>query len=288
LIVQSDLIVCFGASFSKWTSREGKLIGKNTSLVQIDIDPRRLGISCLINMGVHADAKLTAAALLTTLQSRGHRKRTGWRSDAVRQKIKAGDYLNERYADQSTDRTIDPRTLSKAIDRILPYDRTLAADAGHFMGWVPRYFRVPEARASCMSFSFQSVGLGIGSAIGLALSQPDRLNVLGVGDGGFYMSLADLETAVRLRLRMCVVVYNDSAYGSEVHQFRPLGFDVDIARFPETDIAQVAQGLGAQAIVVRRIKDLAPLEDWVREGATGVFVVDAKIPADFEADWLRA
>jgi len=83
--------------------------------------------------------------------------------------------------------------LSKAVDAILPADRVVASDSGHFCGWVPRYLRVPNARASCLSHSFQSVGLGLPSVIGLAIANPGKLAVLGTGDGGFLMSMADLE-----------------------------------------------------------------------------------------------
>ena len=121
----------------------------------------------------------------------------------------SGDNHNAPYQDTSSSRFIDPRTLSKAVDTILPRDRVVASDSGHFCGWVPRFLRVPKRKASCLSHSFQSVGLGLGSAIGLAIANPGSLAVLGAGDGGFLMSLADLETAVRLKLRMCILVYND-------------------------------------------------------------------------------
>ena len=83
-------------------------------------------------------------------------------------------------------RYIDPRTLSKAVDDILPKDRVVASDSGHFCGWVPRYLRVPNPKASCLSHSFQSVGLGLASAIGLAIANPGKLAVLGAGDGGLH------------------------------------------------------------------------------------------------------
>ena len=77
-----------------------------------------------------------------------------------------------RIRRKSNEDFIDPRTLSKAVDAILPMDRVVASDSGHFCGWVPRYLRVPNARASCLSHSFQSVGLGLASAIGLAIANP--------------------------------------------------------------------------------------------------------------------
>jgi thiamine pyrophosphate-dependent acetolactate synthase large subunit-like protein len=175
--------------------------------------------------------------------------------------------------------------LSKAVDALLPQMRVVASDSGHFCGWVPRYLRVPNARSSCLSHSFQSVGLGLASAIGLGIANPHALIVLGAGDGGFLMSIADLETAVRLGLRMCILIYNDASYAAEVHLFRRRGYDVDIVQFPDTDFAAIARGHGARAATVRRVEDLAPVRQWVEEGAPGVFVIDGKINPDLEADW---
>ena len=143
----------------------------------------------------------------------------------------------------------------------------MASDSGHFCGWVPRYLRVPSARASCLSHSFQSVGLGLASAIGLAIANPGALAVLGTGDGGFLMSMADLETAVRLKLRLCILVYNDSSYAAEVHLYRRRGYSIDIVQFPDTDFAAIARGHGARAATVRTLDDLEPVRAWVEEGA---------------------
>jgi thiamine pyrophosphate-dependent acetolactate synthase large subunit-like protein len=203
----------------------------------------------------------------------------------VRDRIRAGDNHHSPQTDESNARFIDPRTLSKAVDAILPADRVVASDSGHFCGWVPRYLRVPNARASCLSHSFQSVGLGLASAIGLAVANPGKLAVLGTGDGGFLMSISDLETVIRLGLRMCILVYNDASYAAEVHYFGRQGYPIDIVQFPDTDFAAITRGYGAQGVTVRTPADLAPLRAWVDAGAPGVFVVDGKINPDFEADW---
>ncbi len=209
----------------------------------------------------------------------------GRRSDIVRNRIRSGDNHHSPHRDESTARFIDPRTLSKAVDAILPMDRVVASDSGHFCGWVPRYLRVPSARASCLSHSFQSVGLGLASAIGLAVANPGKLAVLGAGDGGFMMSISDLETALRLKLRLCILVYNDGSYAAEVHYFRRHGYSIDIVQFPDTDFAAIARGYGARAATVRTLADLDPVKAWVDEGAPGVFVIDGKINPDLEADW---
>lgn len=286
LISESDLILGFGVSFTQWTTKKGKLIGPDTIVAQIDIDAAKLGYQMPVQFALLGDAKETAEALLEELGRHAESKAiSGRRNDATCKRIRSGDNHHSPYPDESNARTIDPRTLSKAVDELLPRDRVVASDSGHFCGWVPRYLRVPNAKASCLSHSFQSVGLGLASAIGLAIANPGRLAVLGAGDGGFMMSIADLETAIRLGLRMCILVYNDSSYAAEVHFFRRQGYSIDIVQFPETDFAAIARGYGARAATVRTVADLDAVRTWVSEGAPGVFLIDAKINPDLEADW---
>ena len=286
LIGDSDMIAGFGASLTDWTTKRGKLIGPDAVVAQVDVETAKLGLHAPVRHAVHGDAKATAEALLAELDRLGiAAPRKGRRTEKMRQRIQAGDNHHHAYRDTSNKRFIDPRTLSKAVDAILPAERAVASDSGHFCGWVPRYFRVPDARASCLSHSFQSVGLGLASAIGLGLANPGRLVVLGTGDGGMLMSLADLETAIRLGLRLCILVYNDASYAAEVHLFRRYGYSVDIVQFPDTDFAAIARGHGARAATVRTLDDLAPVKAWVAEGAPGVFVIDGKINPDLEADW---
>jgi thiamine pyrophosphate-dependent acetolactate synthase large subunit-like protein len=281
LIRESDLIVAFGASLTDWTTKRGKLIAPGAAVAQVDIDATRLGYHRRVQHAVHADARVTAQALLAEV-GQGERS---WRSEPVARRMREGSNHNAPYEDVSTSEFIDPRTLSKAVDAILPMERVVASDSGHFCGWVPRYLRVPGARASCLSHSFQSVGLGLASAIGLAVANTGALAVLGTGDGGLLMSMADLETAIRLKLRLCILVYNDSSYAAEVHLYRRRGLTIDIVQFPDTDFAAIARGFGARAATVRTLDDLEPLRAWVREGAPGIFLIDGKINPDLEADW---
>jgi thiamine pyrophosphate-dependent acetolactate synthase large subunit-like protein len=285
LIAESDFILAFGASLTQWTTKKGKLIAPGAVVAQVDIEGPKLGYQMPVQLAVQGDAKATAEAVLEELGRRGANLKAHRRSNAMRERIRAGDNHHFPHPDESSAKFIDPRTLSKAVDAILPADRVVASDSGHFCGWVPRYLRVPNPRASCLSHSFQSVGLGLPSAIGLAIASPEQLAVLGVGDGGLLMSMADMETAVRLGLRMCILVYNDASYAAEVHYFGRQGFSTDIVKFPDTDFAAIARGYGARAATVRTLADLDPVKTWVAEGAPGVFVIDGKINPNLEADW---
>ncbi len=289
LISQSDLILVFGASLNMWTTKKGKLVSDHARVVQIDIDKDRLGLLRPVDLMIEGDVAVVAGALLRALDLADGTVsgRPAWRSSDVAAVIEAKSNHRLPYQDTGSGEFLDPRTLTKAMDELLPKDRVVVSDGGHFAGWAIRYLSVPDQRGWCIPIAFQSIGLGLAAAIGAAVTQPQRLVVLAAGDGGFLMSLAELETAVRLKISICIVIYNDSAYGAEVHHFAPQGFSPAMARFPTTNFAEIARGFGANGAVVRSLSDLDGVKQWVADGAPGVFVVDARINPDLEADWFR-
>jgi thiamine pyrophosphate-dependent acetolactate synthase large subunit-like protein len=155
------------------------------------------------------------------------------------------------------------------------------------MGYPSMFLSVPDEQGFCFTQAFQSIGLGLATAIGAALAQPDRLPVAALGDGGCLMSAAELDTVVRLGLPMVVVVYNDDAYGAEVHHFGPDGYDLDTVRFPSTDIAAIARGHGFTALTVREEQDLAPAAEWLAGERSTPLLIDAKVTRDEPSWWLE-
>ncbi|HKK08997.1 MAG TPA: thiamine pyrophosphate-binding protein [Gemmatimonadota bacterium] len=285
LLADADLVLAFGASLNMWTTRHGTLIGPETRLVQVDIDPAAIGRQRPVDLGVVADASLAAGALEAELERRGYRSR-GYRTPDLARRIAGGRWRDEPFEDASTDRTIDPRTLTLSLDDLLPDERTVAVDSGHFMGWPAMYLSVPDPAGFIFNQSYQSIGLGLGAAIGAAVARPDRLTVAALGDGGAFMALGELETAARLGLRMLILIYDDAAYGAEVHHFGPRGDPLDIVRFPDTDFAALGRAAGAGGVTVRTLTDLSAVEDWL-EAPDGPLVVDAKVNPTVVAEWLE-
>jgi thiamine pyrophosphate-dependent acetolactate synthase large subunit-like protein len=280
----ADLVLAMGAALNMWTTRHGRLIDDAATVIQVDIDVEAIGAHQSVELGVVGDVGETARALAEELQRRGHVPHG--RGEEVARRIAEGAWSRQDHDDAGGAGTIDPRVLSRSLDQMLPDERTVAVDSGHFLGWPSRYLRVPDESAFVFSQAFQSVGLGLASAIGAAVARPGRLTVAALGDGGALMGLSELETVARLGLDMVIVVYNDQAYGAEAHHFGPEGKPVGLVSFPDTDFAALARAVGLDAVTVRRPDDLSALGRWLDAGGRGGYLVDAKITGTVVANWL--
>lgn len=281
LIGSADLVVAWGSTLNMWTTRHGRLIPPDAVVAQVDLVPEIPGAA----VRVPGDVQQVASAVLDALAGWSQ---TGWRSEDVRTRIAlAGRWRDVPFEPAGSDGAVDPRAVTIALDDLLPADRTVAVDSGNFMGYPSMFLSVPDAAGFCFTQAFQSVGLGLASAIGAAVARPDRLTVAALGDGGFLMSVAELSTAVRLGLPMVVLVYNDAAYGAEVHHFGPDGHPLDTVLFPDTDLAAIGRGFGCTALTVRSVADLAPVRDWLRGSPDAPLLIDAKVRTAHGSWWLE-
>jgi thiamine pyrophosphate-dependent acetolactate synthase large subunit-like protein len=286
LIAGADLLLSFGATLNMWSTRHGRLVGAGAKVVQVDVDADAIGGHLHADAGIVGDTTAAARALTAELKRRGSHK-PGQRSPELAERIERGAWVQQPYEEVKAPDRIDPRSLSIALERVLPAKRTLVVDSGHFMGWAPMYLSISPDRGFIFTQAFQSIGLGLATAIGATVARPRRLTVAALGDGGLLMSLSELETVARLGLRILIVVYNDAAYGAEVHHFASIGKPVDIVRFPDTDFAAIARACGLEGVTVRRAADLAPVSEWLASNRTSSLLVDAKVIPGVVADWLE-
>ncbi len=285
LIRGADLIVGWGSSLNMWTTRHGALVSPGTVVAQVDDEPDGIGGHRPVSLAVLGDV---AAVARDVADAWGDEVVAGYRSDELRRRIEEeGRWRDVPFADESDGRRIDPRTLTIALDDMLPADRLVAVDSGNFMGYPSMYLSVPDADGFCFTQAYQSIGLGLASAIGSAIARPDRLVVAALGDGGALMGVSELETVVRLGLAMVVVVYDDEAYGAEVHHFGPDGYPLDTVRFPPVNIAKIARGFGFAAARVRQLPDLSNVREWLDGPRDQPLLIDAKVTSDHGSWWLE-
>jgi thiamine pyrophosphate-dependent acetolactate synthase large subunit-like protein len=288
LIRAADLVVGWGCALNMWTLRHGQLIGPGATVIQVDHELPALGAHRTVDLGILGDAAATARAATEVLAGLPGAGRPGYRSPELAARIaREVRWRDVPYTDDSDRDHIDPRTLSIALDDLLPPDRVVAVDSGNFMGYPSMYLAVPDADGFCFTQAYQSVGLGLASAIGSAIARPDRLTVAALGDGGALMGISELETAVRLALPMVIVIYDDEAYGAEVHHFSPGGHPLDLVRFPPADIAAIGRGFGCDALTVRCPADLSPVREWLSGPRATPLVIDAKVTSGRGSWWLE-
>ncbi|MFN8202416.1 MAG: thiamine pyrophosphate-binding protein [Solirubrobacteraceae bacterium] len=286
LLPEADVVLAVGAGLNHWTTRHGALIGPGARLIGVDIEARALGAHQPVDLAICADAAAVAQALDAELARRGVTAK-GFRGAGLRERIAARRWRDEPYEPSGAEGVLDPRALSIALADLLPADKAVVIDSGHFTGWPAMFLDVEDPRAWLFVNGFQCVGLGLGCAIGAALARPERPTVLAVGDGGLFLSLAELDTAARAGARLLAVVYDDAAYGAEVHHFGPMGHDTETVRFPDADLAAIARAAGVPAVTARRVADLAPVAGWARDPDAGPLLVDAKVDPSVVAGWLE-
>ncbi|GAB3600400.1 thiamine pyrophosphate-binding protein [Microbacterium tumbae] len=328
LVREADVAVVFGASLNPFTMRFGALFAPGTRVYQVDVAPA--ATHAHVGGYVRGDARAVAEALLERLRrvpgsgggvptsggvpnsgggvpnsgisARGAGdtpvavaadegsagvRRAPWRGSA---EVTAAR-TQEPGEELAPDGRLDPRSAARLIGELLPEDRVVVSDGGHFIGWANMYWPVASPdRMLMVGTAFQSIGLGWPSVVGAAVACPESTVILTSGDGGGLMAIADLESAVRAaRGRGCAVIWNDAAYGAEVNLYGLKGLAQEPMRIPEVDFAAFAAAVGAEGVVVRSLGDLDRLRTWTAEDAATrrFLLLDLRISGDVIAPYQR-
>src|SRR6185437_4528904 len=193
MAAEADCILIFGASLNRLTMSFGHSLPK-VPLIQIDANRGNIGRWYPADVAVVGDARLSAEALLAALPEGSNAERP-FRSEETLRFLGEFDIAHD-FQPANTLRTVDPLALGVAHDKLLPANRNLVDDAGSFLGSVT-YLSVPGPDRFKLTSDFASIGLGFGTALGVAKARPNETTVLVIGDGGFLMTMGELETVVR-------------------------------------------------------------------------------------------
>ena len=171
-----------------------------------------------------------------------------------------------------------PQRIVRDVRQVIPSDGIVALDNGMYKIWFARNYRTYVANTLLLDNALATMGAGLPSAMMAKLLYPDRRVLAVCGDGGFMMNSQELETAVRLKLDLVVLILDDSAYGmirwkQAVDQFPDWGLT-----FNNPDFVKYAESYGAKGWRVNATDDLVPtLEAAFRHG--GVHLV--AVPIDY-------
>jgi acetolactate synthase I/II/III large subunit len=281
MIAEADCVLAFGAGLNMLTMSFGHSLPK-VPLVQIDTNRSHIGRWHPADVAVVGDARLAAEALLAAMPAGSNAERP-FRSDETLRFLKDFDIARD-FQPANTARTVDPRSLGVALEKLLPANRNLVYDAGNFLGIVP-YLSVPGPGHFKLTSDFASIGLGFGTALGVAKARPAETTVLVIGDGGFLMTMGELETVVREDLPLVVVLMNDCAYGAELHFLKMRDLPVSKSVFPDVDYAPIAEAFGFQAATIRTLDDLQAVAPLLAK-PDGPLFLDCKLNAAVAAPFM--
>jgi acetolactate synthase-1/2/3 large subunit len=253
-IIESDCIVAFGASLTKYTTAQGSFVaGKR--IIQCNLEPGEIGKNFAPDVGIVGDPAHVADVMTNYLEE-AEIPPSGFRSQELSDRLRAFSLLDE-VADRSTDTTIDVRRALLRLEDAVPADRVVVVDGGRFMTEAYKAFRVIQPSSFVFTSYAGSIGLGLSYAIGASFAAPARPVLLVAGDGGFMLGgLVEFNTAARYGVDLTVVLCNDGGYGAEHIQFRERQIDPSISLFNWPEFAEVANSLGGRGYVVRTMADL--------------------------------
>ena len=183
-----------------------------------------------------------------------------------------------RIGARATESRFTPQRLVHDVRQVIPADGIVALDNGMYKIWFARNYRTRVANTLLLDNALATMGAGLPSAMAAAMLYPERRVMAVCGDGGFMMNSQEMETAVRLKLNLVVLVIEDGAYGmirwkQAVDRFADFGMT-----FNNPDFVKYAEAYGARGTRVEAIEEFVPtLERAFKHG--GVHLV--AVPIDY-------
>lgn len=259
-------------------------------VVQIDRDPSALGRRVPLDLGVVADVREAARALLPRIQ--------GERDDRFLDKARAHyrdarKGLDDLATPRKEDKPLYPQYVARLVDRVAAEDAVFTADVGTPAVWAARYLTMNGKRRLIGSFNHGSMANALPQALGVQGAFPGRQVVSLSGDGGLAMLMGDMLTAVQMKLPIKVVVFNNSTLGFVELEQKAAGYvDTNVA-LQNPDFAAIAREMGYFGARVTRSDALeeALREAFAHDGPALVDVVtetmELIVPPKIQAEQVK-
>ena len=183
-------------------------------------------------------------------------------------------HIREGIVDDSF--PIRPQRLGDELRKIMPEDGILTLDNGMYKIWFARNYPATKPNTVLLDNALATMGAGLPSGMAAKMVYPDRRVMAIVGDGGFMMNSQELETAVRLKLDLVVLILRDDGYGMIKWKQNDMDFQDFGLDFGNPDFVDYARSYGAYGHRVESTAGLAPLvEECYQTG--GVHVIDCRV-----------
>jgi sulfoacetaldehyde acetyltransferase len=273
LIAQADVVLALGTRLGPFGTLPQHGLDywpKHAKIIQIDSDPRMLGLVKPISVGIHGDARAAAAALLERLKggtlagtgnraeraARIHAEKHAWETELNAWTHERDPYSLEVARNSSH---MHPREMLRELEKAMPANAMVSTDIGNICSVANSYLRFDAPRSMFAAMSFGNCGYAFPVICGAKMASPDRPAFAYVGDGAWGISFNELLTCARQKIGVTVVVFNNGQWGAEKKNH----VDFYSRRYQGVNLenpswAGVARAFGCEGVTVDRLADVGP------------------------------
>ncbi|HUP95101.1 MAG TPA: thiamine pyrophosphate-binding protein [Burkholderiales bacterium] len=267
VVQQADLVIFIGCRAGSTTTEHWKYPSRDIPIVHIDVDPSVISANYKTAHALVGDARLTLEALCGLMDvDAPKRGRSDFNGEAIVARARKAKFdAFQRLANENV-RPIRPERVLSDLHKVLPRDAIVVADPGTPCPYVSGYYEVLEAgRTFLTNRAHGALGYSLPAALGAWFGRPQAKCVSLMGDGSFGFAVGELETVVRCKAPLMMIVFSNSSYGwikaSQKASYGQRYFSVDFAR---TDHARIAEGYGVRSW---KVEDPQALGAILREAA---------------------
>jgi sulfoacetaldehyde acetyltransferase len=274
LIAKADVVLALGTRlgpFGTLPQYGMEYWPQSAKIIQVDADAKMLGLVRPISVGICADAKAAALALVARLKGKSLAciANKDGRQAAVNAEKAAWETELDGWASEKDPWSVEvskhsnymhPRQMLRELERAMPAGAMVSTDIGNICSVSNSYLRFDRPRSMLAAMSFGNCGYAFPTIIGAKVAAPDRPAIAYVGDGAWGMSFGEIQTCVRENIPVTVVVFNNGQWGAEkknhvdFYENRFIGVNLD--RQPSW--AAVAKAMGAEGNTIDKLADVGP------------------------------
>jgi sulfoacetaldehyde acetyltransferase len=278
LIAQADVVVALGSRMGPFGTLPQHGLDywpKDAKIIQIEADHTNLGLVKKISVGIAADAKAAAVAIVKRLEGKTlacdatkvvraktvANEKAAWEKELTEWTHERDPYSLDMIEEQKKEsgHWLHPRQVLRELEKAMPPHVMVSTDIGNINSIANSYLRFEEPRSFFAPMSFGNCGYALPTMIGAKAAAPHRPAVAYAGDGAWGMSMSEIMTCVRHDIPVTAIVFHNRQWGAE----KKNQVDFYNRRFVAGELenqsfAGIAKAMGAEGVVVDRLEDVGP------------------------------
>ncbi|WP_293267855.1 sulfoacetaldehyde acetyltransferase [Neptunomonas sp.] len=298
LIAKADVVLALGTRLGPFGTLPQHGLDywpKNAKIIQIDCNPKMLGLVKKVDVAICGDAKAAAKSIMALMEGKPAKcldnraareaevaaEKASWEKELDEWIHERDDYSMEMIEEQNGEegQYLHPRQVLRELEKAMPADVMVSTDIGNINSVSNSYLRFERPRSFFAAMAFGNCGYALPTMIGAKVAAPDRPGISYAGDGAWGMSMMEIMTCVREDIPVTAIVFHNRQWGAE----KKNQVDFYNRRFVAGELenpsfADIARSMGAQGVVVDKLEDVgaalkAALNDQMENRKTTVIEI---------------